>query len=317
VLDLVRLPLNIRGMSQSNLKTVLVTGATSGLGLECSRALLQHGGYRVILGARNIDKAQRVQATLPKPHLSSVLQVDLSSLEQVKRAAAALVEGPLLDAVVCNAGVHETGAPTFTADGFETTFAVNHLAHQLLVLRLFPRLAETARVVLVSSGTHDPQTLEGRPNPPGVVDVLALSKGRAGEVVLPAVRRYSTSKLCNVLFARELHRRLRVANSRVSVNAFDPGAVPGTELTRNWSPALKLLVHSSWILRVFGVAVSTVPSAARSMARLVVDESLEGKSGHYFQLDRERQPSIAAQDADLARRLYDDSLKLMNEQSPL
>jgi NAD(P)-dependent dehydrogenase (short-subunit alcohol dehydrogenase family) len=216
-----------------------------------------------------------------------------------------------LDALVCNAGVHEAGPPTFTKDGIETTFAVNHVAHQLLTLLLLDRLKPNARIVMVSSGTHDPATLEGRANPPATVHVASLARGEEAGAPLSAVRRYTSSKLCNLLFAAELDRRLRETGSTFSVNGFDPGAVPGTELTRSWSTGMRLLVKSSWVLRLFGMAVSTPQLAGAAMARLVTDPTLQGISGAYFQLERQRTPSVTARDAALARALYDDTNALL------
>lgn len=304
-------------MKHEALKTVLITGATGGLGLACAQALLGAGGHHILLGARDEQKAQRVHAALSTLGSCEVVPLDLASLGQVRRATSALARVPQLDAIVCNAGVHLSGAPTFTVDGLETTFAVNHLAHQLLVLRLLGSLADDARIVVVSSGTHDPDTLEGRGNPPAAVDVQALAQGREGTGPLASVRRYSTSKLCNLLFMRELDRRLRASGSRVTVNGYDPGAVPGTDLTRGWSPVMRLLVQASWLLRIAGVAVSTPQRAGRAMARLVTDAELTGTSGRYFQLERERQPSTAARDPALARTCFEDSLALLGESSPV
>jgi NAD(P)-dependent dehydrogenase (short-subunit alcohol dehydrogenase family) len=310
-------PDNFWAMSHHTLKTVLVTGATAGIGLECARALLATCKYRVLLGARDTAKGNRIRAALADPTRAEVVALDLASLESVKRAADGLAAGPQLFALVCNAGVHEAGPPTFTQDGFETMFGVNHLAHQLLVLRTLSHLTNDARIVVVSSGTHDPDTLEGRHNPPGATVAAALAQGKEATSVLSSVRRYSSSKLCNLLFVRELDRRLRAAGSQVTINGFDPGAVPGTELTRGWSPAMRLMVKSSWLLRAFGMAVSTPARAGGALARLVSDDTLLGQSGLYFQLDRKRLPSKTARDAELAKRLYEDSLQLLGEQSPV
>ncbi|MDX2015934.1 MAG: SDR family NAD(P)-dependent oxidoreductase [Myxococcaceae bacterium] len=289
-------------------RTILITGATSGLGLECARALASVPEVRLLLGARDQARGDALAAGLGA--LAEVVVVDLASLASVQRALERL-GGRALDAIVCNAGVHEAGPPTFTVDGLETTFGVNHVAHQALVTRLEGALTRHARVVVVSSGTHDPATLEGRANPPAAIDVSALATGREGGLPVSAIRRYTSSKLCNVLFARELDRRLRAAGRQVTVNAFDPGAVPGTALTRSWSPAMRLLVKSSWVLRLFGMAVSTPARAAGALARLVVSPELDGVTGRYFQLETERAPSTTARDPELAKALFDETERLL------
>ncbi|MEM9458916.1 MAG: SDR family NAD(P)-dependent oxidoreductase [Myxococcota bacterium] len=293
-------------------KTVLLTGATRGIGLACARTLATDGNHDLRLGVRDLACGEAVRADLGER--AALVELELTSLACVRAAIATIREGPRLHAIVCNAGLQEVGPPTFTEDGIETTFAVNHVAHQLLVLGLLDHLAPGARVVMVSSGTHDPDTLEGRVSPPAPPVVADLVRGVAAEETLSATCRYTSSKLCNILFALELDRRARAEGRALWVNAYDPGAVPGTGLTRAWSPWLRMLTKGSWILRLFGLDVSTPRRAGRALARLVADPSLDGISGRYYTLDRERAPSRDARDPALAATLFDDTLALVGEQ---
>src|SRR5262249_3303476 len=137
---------------------------------------------------------------------------------------------PPLHAVVCNAGLQVVSGIERTADGVETTFGVNHLGHFALVQGLLDVLARPARIVVVSSGTHDPTKPRGMP-PPRYPSAAALAHP-AESADVDGRRRYTTSKLCNVLYAYELDRRL---GDDVTVNAFDPGLMPGSGLARDYS----------------------------------------------------------------------------------
>lgn len=302
-------------------QTIFLTGATGGLGLECAVTLGRTAPMNLVLGVRDAARGESARRRIlngATPGTAvSTLALDLDDLQSVRAAAATLGAGPPLDAVVCNAGVHETGPATFTSAGLERTFGVNHVAHQVLVSRLWRTLAPRARVVVVTSGTHDAATLEGRYNPPARPIAGRLARGLDDDTgrALSAVRRYTTSKLCNVLFARELARRSAAAGRPLTVTAFDPGAVPGTDLTRSWSLAMRLMVKSSWALKVFGVAVSTPPRAGAAMARRAL-ESEPGAVLRYFQLDLARSPAGITEDRALAAALFDDTLALVDEPDP-
>ncbi len=167
--------------------------------------------------------------------------MELSSLSSVRAFGQGFISRedlPPLRAIVCNAGLQVVGGTSYTEDGFETTFGVNHLGHFLLVNLLLKRLAAPARIVFVSSGTHDPKRRTGM-SAPRYLGAQALAHphehpdpvekseapGKLGR------RRYTTSKLCNVLCSYELDRRLRreglsTAKAPINVNAFDPGPCP-------------------------------------------------------------------------------------------
>jgi NAD(P)-dependent dehydrogenase (short-subunit alcohol dehydrogenase family) len=188
-------------------RTILITGATSGIGRATAVAVANRGA-RVILAVRDTEKGRRVAAELSgAPGLHAVRELDLASLDSVRRFADATTED--VDVLVNNAGVSN---PTLlrTRDGFEGQFGTNHLGHFLLTSLLLPRI--TSRVVTVSSQAErmgrldlDDLNWNGRP----------YAAGRA----------YADSKLANLLFTLELDRRLRAAGSTVQAIAAHPGLV--------------------------------------------------------------------------------------------
>src|SRR5690242_10964613 len=211
-----------------NTRTAVITGASAGLGLECARALLAADpSWHIVLAVRDVGRGSDAVAQLGLPNRCTVLEVDLASLSSVRSFVDAVPAAPLppLQAIVCNAGVQVVSGTEKTAEGVEMTFGVNHLGHFALVQGLLDSLARPARVVVVSSGTHDPAKFTGMPSPDYTTaadladpaDITDAAEGR---------RRYTTSKLCNLLFTYELDRRLGHGAQGVTVTAFDPGLMP-------------------------------------------------------------------------------------------
>jgi NAD(P)-dependent dehydrogenase (short-subunit alcohol dehydrogenase family) len=185
-------------------KTVIVTGASGGIGHAAARTLAE-AGANVVLAVRNTDKGQAAAANLPS--ITQVRELDLASLDSV-RAFAAGWDGPV-DLLINNAGVHAQSL-TRTADGFESDFGTNHLGHFALTSLLLEHI--TGRIVTVASQAErlarldfDDLNWEHRP--------------------YKAARAYNDSKLANLLFTTELQRRLTAAGSGVLANAAHPGLV--------------------------------------------------------------------------------------------
>lgn len=293
-------------------RSVVVTGANAGLGLECARAILANDpACHVVLAVRDPVRGAAAVDALGAPDRCTVLQCDLASLRSVDAFVDAFTHAglPPLHAVVCNAGLQVVDVTQTTADGIDMTFGVNHLGHFALVAGLLGHLATPARIVVVSSGTHDPAKFTGMPAP---AYTTAADLARPGDATTKdGRRRYTTSKLCNVLFAYELDRRLGEGAHGVTVTAFDPGLMPGSGLAREYGPVQKL----AWryllpLLRVLPNVNSVATSGAR-LAALVHDPKFDGVTGTYFEGSRAIRSSQDSYDAAKALDLWTTSEDLV------
>ena len=295
-------------------RTVLITGGSSGLGLETAAILASDPSWHVVITGRKqaplLAEAARIGAEAMALDLGSLVAV--SEFAEHFRAAA----HPPLRALICNAGLQNIHAPVLSSDGYEQTFAVNHLGHFLLVNLLLDAIEEPGRVVIVSSNTHDPKRSTGIPAPryTGARALAHSGADWAGSDSLSVAgrRRYSTSKLCNVLFAYELDRR--VCGRAITVNAFDPGMMPGTGLARDYPRAQRL----AWRLLLPALTlgsrnVHTPRQSARALARLVSDPELERESGKYWSEAKQSRSSEESYDAAKALELWNTSMELLHE----
>jgi retinol dehydrogenase-12 len=273
-------------------RTFIVTGATGGIG-RVTAGVLARRGARVLLGCRTAQGGEATVAGLRAEAGPSALDleafpVDLGDLASVRAAAAAFLAGGLpVHGLINNAGL--AGTRALTRDGFELTFGVNHLGHFLLTRLLEARLRESApaRVVNVASQAH--RSARG-------VDFSVLreaARSRSG------LHEYAVSKLCNVLFARELARRW--AGSGVTSYALHPGVV-ATDVWRRVPQPLR------WLVTRFMVSPA---DGARTTLYCATEPTLNGVSGRYYDRQRESTPSLEAQDDALCVRLWDESEKMV------
>ncbi|KAK8093389.1 hypothetical protein PG997_000074 [Apiospora hydei] len=218
--------------------TILITGGTSGLGYQAALDIARAcPASQVIISSRS-DKEQAAASINKALGQANVIYVplDLGDLAGVRAYAEefAAAQRPPIQALVLNAGLQFPGEVKTTVDGLEATFGINHVGHALLFHLLVPYLADNARVVVTSSGTHDPEQWSGMP-PPIYTSAEALAHPTP-ELAAPhsGRQRYATSKLCNVLWTYALARRLsaQVPERGITVTALDPGLMPGTGLGR-------------------------------------------------------------------------------------
>ncbi|CRZ14093.1 SDR family NAD(P)-dependent oxidoreductase [Mycolicibacterium neworleansense] len=296
-------------------KTAIITGANTGLGFETARALLASDpAWHVVLAVRDAARGDDAVARLGHPGRVTVSALDLASLASVRDFADRLptLDVPPVKAVVCNAGLQLVAGSQTTADGYEMTFGVNHLGHFALVRQLREHLTTPARIVVVSSGTHDPDKFTGMPAPRYTSAEALLRPPPGGLTGEEGRRRYTTSKLCNVLFCHELDRRLEQGARGVTVNAFDPGLMPGSGLARDYSRAQRL----AWrllmpALRLLPNVNSTQRSGAH-LAKLVTDPALDGVTGAYFEGRRQIRSSHDSYDMAKAADLWQVSERLVS-----
>lgn len=273
-------------------KNILITGATSGIGLEAAVELARRGA-RVTMVGRDPQRTEAAVAEVRRRSgaaEAASLLCDFSSQDSIRRLAeAVLASHDRLHVLINNAGgVNKTRR--LTVDGIETTFAVNHLGYFLLTRLLTDLLVRSApaRVVTVASEAHRNGTL----------DFADLGSER-GYTLL---RAYARSKLANILFAADLARRLE--GTGVTSNSLHPGVVA----TNIWSGA------PGWarpLLQVlFRPFMLTAEKGAATIVQLAASPELEGVTGRYFVRGRPVAPSPLAQDQALARRLWEVSTSL-------
>lgn len=273
-------------------KTVLVTGATNGIGLETARELSRMGG-QVTIVSREAGKCADVAARLGSGTGNPVewIAADLSTLEGIMQAAMTFKQRHMhLHILVNNAGAI-FNQRTLTPDGIEKTFALNHISYFLLTILLLDALKASApaRVVNVSSRWHEK------------VDGLDF-ENLQGEKKYSGGDAYARSKLCNVLFTYELARRLQ--GTGVTVNALHPGYVNTGFALNNGS-----------LYRVFAKAASSLfaqkpAQGAQTSILLASSPEVEGVSGKYFAHCKETPSSPASHDVAAAEKLWQVSLEL-------
>ncbi len=282
--------------------TVLITGATRGLGLAAARAAAARGA-RVLVAGRS---RQAVAAAASEVGGEPVV-LDLERLADVRTVAEAL---PRVDAVALNAGLQVVTGTSRTPDGFETTFQVNHLAQLLLLDVLLARVQPPTRVVLTGSGTHDDARRTGMPAPlDGDVAAWAHA-GDGGEA--PGVagrRRYTTSKLLNAATAAALARE----RPDVHVTCLDPGLMLGTGLSRQYPPlARRMSTVLAPALAAVTPFASTPRASGRVLARLLLDDPPPAATGSYVDHRLRTLPaSQRARDTDFQARVLADSRTLL------
>ena len=279
-------------------RTIVLTGATSGIGRATALGLAKLDS-RLILVGRDASRAEETVAEIRQATGRKDVEIvrgDFAQLTEVRRVGEEiLARTDAIHVLVNNAGVTLMKRST-TPDGFETTFAVNHLAYFLLTGLLLPRLfaaAPAARIVNVASDAHRW----------GPLDLDDLQNERAYK----PMRVYGQSKTANLLWTRELARRL--AGKGVTVNALHPGAV-ATRLGRGNGPLLDLLQ------RAIGLFMKSPEQGAETSLYLASDPALEGVSGRYFANRKEKEPAAHATDDAAARRLWEISERLTGFRYP-
>lgn len=251
------------------MKTVIITGANSGLGFESAKHIARNGGYHVILACRNKEKAETAKAQIIKETGSEsvgTMLLDTSSLQSVRNFVEEFKGlNVKLECLICNAGISPAHSGT-TADGFELVFATNYIGHFLLVNALLPYMADNGRIINVTSDMH---------NPPGGLewkdpDLLAYADGSDR-------KKYSYSKLANIYFTYELAERLKKANSKITVNAFNPGM-----MDTNFHGDIHYGAREAMVKLTMPHRVGDLAKSSAALAEVATSSEFDGVTGKFF-----------------------------------
>ncbi|MFN9070198.1 MAG: protochlorophyllide reductase [Cyanobacteriota bacterium] len=313
--------------------TVLITGASSGVGLFASKALADRG-WHVVMACRDPLKARRAQAALAIPDSSIThLQVDLGNLQSVRHLVADFhATGLPLDALVINAAVYmpRLKQPMRSPQGYELSMATNHLGHFLLIQLLLPDLERSShpsrRLVVLGTVTANSKELGGKipiPAPADLGDLAGFAAGfkapismADGQPFKPG-KAYKDSQLCNMITTQELHRRLHQRTGIIFTSLY-PGCVADTPLFRNTPKAFQTIFP--WFQKTITGGYVSQALAGQRVADVVTEPAFAMSGVHWSWGNRQRKDgqqfrqelSDKASNPVTAERLWDLSLKLVD-----
>jgi len=261
---------------------ILVTGSTDGIGCETVKKLASLG-YNVVVHGRSAQRTgntvSKIRTDFPDITCNGII-ADFSSLKDVKRMADEIVHRNLIpDILINNAGTIENEY-TLSKDGYELTFAVNHLAHFYLTLLLLEKLPENAKIINVSSMIHS-----------GSIDISKLNDPTSFD----GTEAYSHSKLCNVLFTYKLHRILN-GKKRITVNALHPGVINTKVLMKNWGPM-----------------GAPVKEGSKMLTYVATSNEVKDVSGAYFKDMRKQSSSAISYDETVQDECWGKSIEMIKQ----
>ena len=305
--------------------TVVITGPTSGLGrdltLEFARRAAADRPDLMLVGRPGGRLDDVAEAASAAGATVQAIPCDLSRLADVRAAAAAakdlIAAGAVrpLRALVANAGVSVTDTRGASADGYETTFAVNYLAHAQLIGDLLGSFSAPARIVLLGSNTYRVNWARRLLHVPpsdwrDPIDLARPASPESSPSLRAAGVAYSNSKLAILYYAHELQRRV---GDGIAVSVFEPGFMPGSGLARGHGPAAQRLGRA--IGRLPGV--STPAGSAPILASVVLDDRWAHlRDGAFVVKDRETEIAPFAHDRERERRLWEATGELLEQAAP-
>ncbi|WP_421654830.1 protochlorophyllide reductase [Leptothermofonsia sp. ETS-13] len=304
-------------MAQDQKKTVVITGASSGVGLHATKALVKRG-WHVVMACRDVRKGGEAAQAIGIPQGTfTLMHIDLGDLESVRRFAREFrASGRPLYALVCNAAIYMPllKEPLRSPEGYELTMTTNHLGHFLLCNLMLEDLQNSPpgdkRLVILGTVTHNPEELGGKvyPRPDlgnfegfeaGFKDPISMVDGKKFE----PVKAYKDSKVCNVLTMRELHRRYHESTG-ITFSSLYPGCVADTPLFRNHYPLFQKL-FPLFQKYITGGYVSQ-DLAGERVAAVVADPEYR-QSGAYFSWGNRQKEGRKAFVQKVSRQARDDA----------
>jgi protochlorophyllide reductase len=317
-------------MSEQRKPTVVITGASSGVGLYGTKALIDRG-WHVVMACRDLRKARAAAESLGLPEDSySLMLLNLGSLDSVRQFVRDFrATGRSLDALVCNAAIYMPllKEPLFSPEGYELTMTTNHLGHFLLCNLLLEDMQRSTypdrRMVILGTVTHNPDELGGKipPRPDlghlegfeaGFHAPITMADGKAFE----PVKAYKDSKVCNVLTMRELHRRYHESTGITFLSLY-PGCVAETPLFRHHYPLFQKLFP--WFQKNITGGYVSQETAGDRLADVVANPDFKQSGAYWSWGNRQkkdgkafiRRVSPQARDDENAERLWELSAKLV------
>ena len=317
-------------MAQDQKSTVVITGASSGVGLYAAKALAKRG-WHVVMACRDLEKAQKVAQMVEMPQDSyTIMYIDVASLESVRQFVNNFrASGKSLDALVCNAAIYMPllKEPLRSPEGFELSVATNHLGHFLLCNLMLEDLKHSAtaepRLVILGTVTHNPDELGGKiPPRPDLGDFKGFAEGFKEPISMidgktfEPVKAYKDSKVCNVLTMRELHRRYHESTGIV-FNSLYPGCVADTPLFRNHYPLFQKLFP--WFQKNITGGYVSQELAGERVAVVVADPEYNQSGAYWSWGNRQKKDgksfvqrvSPQARDDEKGDRMWELSAKLV------
>ena len=319
-------------MADFNQPTVIVTGASSGVGLYAAKALAKKG-WHVVMACRNLEKSERAAKEVGmSPDHYTVMHLDLASLSSVRNFVQTFRDsGRPLTSLVCNAAVYLPllKDPEYSEDGYEISVATNHLGHFLLCHLLLEDLrnspAGDKRLIILGTVTANRKELGGKipiPAPPDLGDMVGFAQGFKAPIAMidgkqfKSGKAYKDSKLCNMLCTRELHRRYHESTG-ITFNSLYPGCVADTPLFRNHFAAFRTIFP--WFQKNITGGYVSQDLAGERVAMVVADPEFKQSGYHWSWGNRQQQgreafvQELSAEGSDdaKAKRLWELSERLV------
>ena len=322
-------------MAQNQKPTVVVTGASSGVGLYAAKSLAKRG-WHVVMACRNLEKAEKAaQEVGISPDSYTLMHIDLGSLESVRQFVNTFREsGKSLDALVCNAAIYMPliKEPLRSPEGYELTVATNHLGHFLLCNLMLDDMKRSSaadkRLVILGTVTHNPDELGGKiPPRPDLGNLDGLAAGFKAPITMidgkkfEPVKAYKDSKVCNVLTMRELHRRYH-DETGITFSSLYPGCVADTPLFRNHYPLFQKIFP--WFQKNITGGYVSKELAGDRVADVVAAPEYKQSGAYWSWGNRQkkdgksfvRKVSPEARDDAKGERMWDLSEKLVGLATP-
>ena len=279
------------------MKTIIITGANSGLGFECAKnILLESQDYFIIMACRDREKAEKAKAELIKMTKNeniAVMELNLSSFSSIRKFVDDFKKTQYLPlfGVVCNAGISNSNTGV-TEDGFDMIFGTNHLGHFLLTALLLPLIADKGRIAVVSSDMHNP------PN--------GISYAGAEELAFPGSKindKYSQSKLCNLYFTYELAGKLTKIGENITINAFNPGLLTDTNFHTN-----STLSFTEEFMKKVADRIGYLSDSGKALADMMTKSYYGDHTGKYNDRGNEVLSSELSYNEENAEKLWKSSV---------